>query len=295
MFQEKNNFTFRSRNIFMENRDSEKEKTFKYAQEMRERIEIQKRKKEELKNDESPSKIERENSVRRSHIQDQSININENIVLDMSDLLTTLMLNVKRSKEFYNAFMSLKYLYDSIGYYTYKDLDFKQIWICSILTSVNLIHLEQKEDSEEIDNLIYRIRKVLEDVEKYMTDTYGDSKQYHIGIGINAIPEYFNEKTQIEQEVKNLIWRFGCCLALQLRAGAERQHRLLQFMFEFFNSLNREIYGSQEISTIEAKLPKSEEEFKIISNKVGTVKYPLDIIKNEFTYTVSELKKVFTH
>lgn len=65
-------------------------------------------------------------------------------------------------------------------------------------------------------------------------------------------------------------------------------------MFEFYSHLNKAIYSSQGITTIEEKLTHFEEKFNIISDKVGMVKYPLDIIKNEFNFTIGKLKNIFT-
>lgn len=111
-----------------------------------------------------------------------------------------------------------------------------------------------------------------------------------------VIPEWpkpFVEKDQIERDLKKLTWRFGCCLAICLRAGGTKCNTIIRFLFEFLDFLNDGLYGSQGIPMIEENLIQFEKKFNKIFKKLGNVGYPLNIIKNEYNLTVDEVKKVF--
>lgn len=211
--------------------------------------------------------------------------IDEEIILEMSDLLTELTYSISKGDEYFQLFILFKNLYDSIGYYTYNDLEPKDIWSYSFMLTLRL------KDFTSIDDprLRNRIKEVMAKIQKYLDNVHGQKKL----MVVPEWPEGFVEKDQMEQDTKKLTWRFGCCLAICLRAGGNKNSKLLQFLFEFLDFLNKGIYSSQGISMIEEKLFHFEERFDKISNKLGTVGYPLDIIKNEYDLTVNELKKLF--
>jgi len=96
----------------------------------------------------------------------------------------------------------------------------------------------------------------------------------------------------VERDVKMLIWRFGCCLAIDLRAE-EPKNRIIYFLLEFFDFLNKGLYGPEGVSLIEDNLSRFENEFENISGELGEVGQFCDIIKKEFALTVKELRKKF--
>jgi len=210
--------------------------------------------------------------------------IDEDIILEMSDLLTELTYSIRKGKEFYELFILLKNLYDSIGYYTYDELEPKDVWSYSLMLLLRLQQLTSLDDSR----LKNRIKDVVAKIQKYLDNVHEQKKL----IVVPKWPEGFVERDKIEQDTKKLTWRFGCCLAICLRAGDTKNSQLLQFLFEFLDFLNKGIYSSQGISMIEENLSHFEERFDKISNKLGTDGNSLDII-NEFDLTVSELKKLF--
>ena len=176
-------------------------------------------------------------------------------------------------------------MYDSIGYYTYNDLEPKDIWSYSFLLTLKLKEFTSLDDSRLED----RVKKVIAEIQQYLDKVHGKKNL----MVIPEWPEGFVEKDQIEQDIKKLTWRFGCCLAICFRAGGSKDHQLIQFLLEFLDFLNKGLYSSQGISMIEENLLQSEKEFDKISKKVGNVGYPLDIIKQEYNLTVNELKKLF--
>ena len=211
--------------------------------------------------------------------------IDEEIILEMSDLLTELSYRISKSDEYYELFILLKNFYDSIGYYTYDELEPKDVWSYSLMLMLRL----QQFTSLDEDRLINRIKDVIAKIQQYLDNIHG-KKNFMV---VPEWPAGFVEKDQMEQETKKLTWRFGCCLAICLRAGGSKKNPLLQFLFEFLDFLNKGIYSSQGISIIEDKISQFEEKFSKISSKVGNVGYPLDIIKKEYDLTVNELKKIF--
>lgn len=214
--------------------------------------------------------------------------IHDDIILEMGDLLTQLTYSIRQpnSDAYFQIFILLKNLYDSVGYYTYSNLEPKVVWAHSFRLMLELNKFTPKEDDYRIPE---RIKDVVAKIQRHL-DTVHGKENFMV---IPEWPKLFEETNQMERDVKMLVWRFGCALAICFRAGGSRQHKLIQFLLKFLRFLNKGLYGSQGISLIENNLVQSEKEFEKLSKKVGDVKYPLDIIKQEYTLTINELKKVF--
>ena len=213
--------------------------------------------------------------------------IDEDIILEMSDILTELTYSINQpgKEEYFELFILLKNLYDSIGFYTYNDLEVKDVWGYSMMLILRVKELTTLNGTRLGD----RVKTVVEKLQQYLDSTHG-RRSFMV---IPEWPKPFVEKDQMERDLKKLIWRFGCCLAICLRAGGTKGNRLIQFLFEFLDFLNDGLYGSQGVSIIEENLIQFEKKFDNISKKLGNVGYPLDIIKNEYNLTVDEVKKVF--
>lgn len=212
--------------------------------------------------------------------------IDEDIILELSDMLTelTYSLNKPDNEEAFELFILLKNLYDSIGYYSYDGLEPKDVWGFSFKTTLRL----QEMTSFKETRIEERIRKMNMKLRQYLDGVHGQKS-------LMVIPEWpkpFVEKDQMERDLKIMTWRFGCCLAINLRAGAIKTHKLIHFLLRFLDFLNEGLYGPQGISLIEEKLLENENEFKNISEDIGNVGYPYDIIKKEYTFTVNKLKKI---
>ena len=213
--------------------------------------------------------------------------IDEEIILELSDILTelTYSINKPEREESFDLFISLKNLYDSIGYYSYNDLDPKDVWAFSLLTTLRLQNLTSFKDTR-IEN---RIKKLNVKLQQYLDGVHG-SKNVMV---IPEWPEPIVEKEQMERDLKMMIWRFGCCLAINLRAGATKKHRLIYFLLKFLDFLNKGLYGPEGVSMIEDNLIQFENEFESISGELGKIGFPYDIIKKEFAFTVNALRTKF--
>ena len=213
--------------------------------------------------------------------------IDEDIILEMSDILTELTYSINKpgKDEYFELFILLKNLYDSIGYYSYNDLEAKDVWGYSLRLMMRLKELTTLNNTRLED----RVKTVVEKLQKYLDDVHGSKNL----IVIPKWPKPIVEKDQMERDLKRLTWRFGCCLAICLRAGGRRSNTLIQFLFEFLDFLNDGLYGSQGISLIEEKLTQYEKKFNDFPKTQGYVGYPLDIIEKEYILTVNEIKKIF--
>lgn len=215
------------------------------------------------------------------------IMFNEDIILELSDILTELTYSINKpgKDQYFELFMLLKNLYDSIGYYSYNNLEAKEVWGYSLMLLVRLKTLTTLHNTRLED----RVKTVVEKLQKYLDDVHGSKN-------LIVIPEWPNpivEKDQMERDLKRLTWRFGCCLAICLRSGGRRSNAFLQFLFEFLDFLNNGLYGSQGISLIEEKLIQYEKKFNSFPRTLDNVRNPLDIIEKEYNLTVTEIKKVF--
>ena len=214
------------------------------------------------------------------------IMIDEDIILELSDILTelTYSLNKPESEESFELFISLKNLYDSIGYYSYNDLEPKDVWGFSFMTTLKLQKLKSFKDTRIED----RIKKLNLNLQQYLDGVHGNKN-------LMVIPEWpkpIVEKEQMERDLKIMTWRFGCCIAINLRAGATKTHRLIHFLLKFLDFLNKGLYGPEGVSTIEDNLTQFESEFESISGELGEIGHPYDIIKKEFAFTVNKVKKI---
>lgn len=212
--------------------------------------------------------------------------IDEDIILELSDILTelTYSLNKPESEESFELFISLKNLYDSIGYYSYNDLEPKDVWGFSFMTTLKLQKLKSFKDTRIED----RIKKLNLNLQQYLDGVHGNKN-------LMVIPEWpkpIVEKEQMERDLKIMTWRFGCCIAINLRAGATKTHRLIHFLLKFLDFLNKGLYGPEGVSTIEDNLTQFESEFESISGELGEIGHPYDIIKKEFAFTVNKVKKI---
>lgn len=162
--------------------------------------------------------------------------IDEDIILELSDLLTELTYSIRKSEENYELFLLLKNLYDSIGYYTYDELDPNDIWSYSLMLLLRL----QQFTSLDGSRLKNRIKDVVAKIQKYFEDVY-EQKKFVI---VPKWPEGFSEKDQMERDIKTLTWRFGCSLAIHLRICEGKKNKLFKFLSEFLDFLNKGIYGS---------------------------------------------------
>ena len=212
--------------------------------------------------------------------------IDEDIILELSDILTelTYSLNKPESEESFELFISLKNLYDSIGYYSYNDLEPKDVWGFSFMTTLQLQKLKSFKDTRIED----RIKKLNLNLQQYLDGVHGNKN-------LMVIPEWpkpIVEKEQMERDLKIMTWRFGCCIAINLRAGATKTHRLIHFLLKFLDFLNKGLYGPEGVSTIEDNLTQFESEFESISGELGEIRHPYDIIKKEFAFTVNKVKKI---
>ena len=212
--------------------------------------------------------------------------IDEDIILELSDILTelTYSLNKPESEESFELFISLKNLYDSIGYYSYNDLEPKDVWGFSFMTTLRLQNLTSFKDTRIED----RIKKLNVKLQQYLDGVHG-SKNLMV---IPEWPEPIVEKEQMERDLKITTWRFGCCLAINLRAGATKTHKLTHFLLKFLDFLNKGLYDPEGVSTIEDNLAQFENEFESISGGLGEIGYPYDIIKKEFASTVNKVKRI---
>jgi hypothetical protein len=212
--------------------------------------------------------------------------IDEDIIVEMGELLTYLTYSIRQpdSDAYYRVFISLKNLYDSIGYYTYSDLEPKDVWAYSFLLTLELKEFSPIEDDIGLPD---RIKKVIAEIQHYLDSTHG--KQNFMVIPES--PKGFKEFYQLERDIKMLTWRYGSCLAIYFRAGGKKSNQLTQFLLQFLKFLNRGLYGSQGISIIETNLLQSKKYFNKFSSMF--VGYPFDIIKREYNYTINELKKKF--
>ena len=107
--------------------------------------------------------------------------IDEDIILELSDLLTELTYSIRKSEENYELFLLLKNLYDSIGYYTYDELDPNDIWSYSLMLLLRL----QQFTSLDGSRLKNRIKDVVAKIQKYFEDVYEQKK---------FVIEYIKEK-----------------------------------------------------------------------------------------------------
>ncbi len=214
--------------------------------------------------------------------------IDEDIILELSDILTELTYNFNRPKpegeESFELFISLKNLYDSIGYYSYNDLEPKDVWGFSFMATLRLQNLTSFKDTRIED----RIKELNAKLQQYLDGVHGRKNL----MVIPEWPEPIVEKEQMERDLKITMWRFGCCLAINLRAGAIKKHKLIYFLLKFLDFLNKGIYGPEGTSTIEDNLIQFESEFESISRELGKIGYPYDIIKKEFTLTVNKVKSI---
>lgn len=212
--------------------------------------------------------------------------IDEDVILELSDILTelTYSLNKPESEESFELFISLKNLYDSIGYYSYNDLEPKDVWGFSFMTTLRLQNLTSFKDTR----IEERIKELNVKLQQYLDGVHGSKN-------LMVIPEWpkpIVEKEQMERDLKRMTWRFGCCLAINLRAGATKRHKLIYFLLKFLGFLNKGLYGPEGVSTIEDNLIRFENEFESISGELGKIGYPYDIIKKEFVFTVNEVKRI---
>ena len=99
------------------------------------------------------------------------IMIENDIILEMSDLLTLLTYNINQpgKEEYFELFILLKNLYDSIGYYTYDELDVKKVWGYAMMTLVRLKEFTTLDES----GLEERVRTVIANLQKYLDSTHG--------------------------------------------------------------------------------------------------------------------------
>ncbi len=215
------------------------------------------------------------------------IMIDEDIILELSDILTelTYSINKPEKEEYFELFILLKNLYDSIGYYFYDDLEPKDVWGYSLMLMMRLKELASLNNTQLED----RVKTVVDKLQKYLDNVHGSKNL----IVIPEWPKPIVERDQVERDLKRLTWRFGCCLAICLRSGARRSNALLQFLFEFLDFLNEGLYSPKGISLIEEKLIQYEKKFNSFPKTLSNVGNPLDIIEKEYHFTVNEIKKVF--
>lgn len=209
--------------------------------------------------------------------------IDEEIILELSDILTELTYSLD-SEESFELFISLKNLYDSIGYYSYNTLEPKDVWGFSFMTTLKLQNFTSFKDTR-IEN---RVKKLNVKLQQYLDSVHG-SKNLMV---IPEWPDPIVEKDQVERDLKMMMWRFGCCLAINLRAGATKEHKLIHFLLKFLDFLNKGLYGPEGTSTIEDNLIQFENEFESVSGELGEIGHPYDIVKKEFAFTVNKVKKI---
>lgn len=214
--------------------------------------------------------------------------IDEDVILELSDILTelTYSFNKPEGEEYFELFISLKNLYDSIGYYSYNDLEPKDVWGFSFATTLRLQKLASFKDTRIED----RVKKLNVKLQQYLDGVHGKKNL----MVIPEWPEPVVEKEQMERDLKMTTWRFGCCLAINLRAGGTKEHRLVRFLLTFLDFLNKGLYGPEGVYAIEDNFTRYENEFESISEDLGEIGYPYDIIKKEFVSTVDKVKKIIS-
>ncbi|MFX1454283.1 MAG: hypothetical protein ACFFDB_02810 [Promethearchaeota archaeon] len=212
--------------------------------------------------------------------------LNKDIILELSELLTKLIYNLKKGNEYRELFTLLKNLYDSIGYYTYDELEPKEVISYSLWLAVGL---KQRFYSLDDSRLIERVKDLTIKINKYIEDVHGLSNL----IVVPEWPEGLTEKDQMERDIKIITWRFGSCLAICLRAGGSKRDRFIQFLFEFFDYLNKGLYSSQGISIIEENLSHFEKRLENEFDVLDFLDESLKIIKGEYNFTVNKLKEIF--
>jgi len=176
-------------------------------------------------------------------------------------------------------------LYDSIGYYTYDELEPKDVWSYSLKLLLHLQQLISLDDSR----LKNRIKDVVVKIQKHF-DNVPEQKRFVV---VPKWPEGFVEKDQMVRDIKKLTWRLGCCLAISLRVDESKKNKFIKFVIEFLEFLNKGIYNTQGISMIEDNFSHFEERFEKEFNTLCTFEDSLEYIKKEYNLTVNELKKLF--
>ena len=152
------------------------------------------------------------------------------------------------------------------------------------MTTLKLQNLTSFKDTR----IEERVNKLNVKLQQYLDGVHGQKS-------LMVIPEWpkpIVEKEQRERDLKKMTWRFGCCLAINLRAGATKTHKLIHFLLKFLNLLNEGLYSPEGMSTIEDNILRFEKEFESISGELSKIGYPYDIIKKEFIFTTNEVKKI---
>ncbi|GAF85687.1 unnamed protein product, partial [marine sediment metagenome] len=201
-----------------------------------------------------------------------------NILLDLSIVLTEFTYKLEKYPQ---IFRNLKNLYDAMGFYLYNDDHTLYIWGYLHVIEYKLQKITPVED----EDLFYHTRDVLNRIRYTLESKHRPYTYENLPV--------FEEESQEELEIKKLAWRFGSSLVIYRRGVGNFQHPFVQLLVEFFEFLNKALYGLIALSEIEKDIPHWEKRVNTFRDTIENAGRRLYIIMMEFDLTKSELKKIF--